>query len=191
MFDFWEVMYDVFRVQWFSDLTWTLKTGQLDLNLEGKSQKIILFSFNLHHLTFCTIFDQFCVCWTYHSLIENLYSHAVKLLLRPSYTHSPVGLGDTKETPFCNVTEDISLSDPRKGLSFPLSCLPLIYESIRSWSPNGTRHMGSWFNSEVMLLAERRQNDHSNSCFLPIVVGSLEMPIDKHECTRICSFGVH
>ncbi|KAM6932759.1 transmembrane protease serine 5 [Lycodopsis pacificus] len=42
----------------------------------------------------------------------------VKLLLRPSYSQSPVGLGDTKETPFCNVTEDISTSDPRKGSVF-------------------------------------------------------------------------
>ncbi|XP_068173778.1 transmembrane protease serine 5 isoform X1 [Antennarius striatus] len=45
----------------------------------------------------------------------------VKLLLRPSYSQSPVGLGDTKETPFCNVTEDISMSDSRKGLFPPLS----------------------------------------------------------------------
>ncbi|XP_076592108.1 transmembrane protease serine 5 isoform X2 [Chaetodon auriga] len=42
----------------------------------------------------------------------------VKLLLRPSYSQSTVGLGDTKETPFCNVTEDTSISDPRKGSVF-------------------------------------------------------------------------
>ncbi|CAB1434952.1 unnamed protein product [Pleuronectes platessa] len=42
----------------------------------------------------------------------------VKLLLRPSSSQSAVGLGDTKETTFCNVTEDISISDPRKGSVF-------------------------------------------------------------------------
>lgn len=41
----------------------------------------------------------------------------VKLLLRPSFSHTPVGLGDIKETPFCNVTEDVSLSEPKKGLN--------------------------------------------------------------------------
>ncbi|KAG7266410.1 hypothetical protein CRUP_027143 [Coryphaenoides rupestris] len=38
----------------------------------------------------------------------------VRFLLRPSSSQSPAGLGDTKETTFCNVTEDISASDPRK-----------------------------------------------------------------------------
>lgn len=41
----------------------------------------------------------------------------VKLLLRPSFSHTPVGLGDIKETPFCNVTEDVSPSEPKKGLN--------------------------------------------------------------------------
>uniref|UniRef100_A0A8C7GLI0 Transmembrane serine protease 5 n=1 Tax=Oncorhynchus kisutch TaxID=8019 RepID=A0A8C7GLI0_ONCKI len=38
----------------------------------------------------------------------------VRLLLRPTSSQSPAGLGDTKETSFCNVTEDISVADPRK-----------------------------------------------------------------------------
>lgn len=38
--------------------------------------------------------------------------------MRPSSSQTPVGLGDTKETPFCNVTEDVSITDPRKGLHF-------------------------------------------------------------------------
>lgn len=42
---------------------------------------------------------------------------AVRLLLRPSFSHTQVGLGDIKETPFCNVTEDVSLSEPKKGLT--------------------------------------------------------------------------
>ncbi|MBN3302541.1 TMPS5 protease, partial [Amia calva] len=39
----------------------------------------------------------------------------VRLLLRPAAAHSPAGLGDTKETLFCNVTEDVTVTDPRKG----------------------------------------------------------------------------
>lgn len=49
------------------------------------------------------MYDTVCVCVT------------VKLLLKPPSPHSPVGLGDTKETSFCNVTDDISVTDPRKG----------------------------------------------------------------------------
>lgn len=45
-----------------------------------------------------------------------MFYHSVKFLLRPSSSHSAVGLGDTKETSFCNVTEDIVIADPRKGL---------------------------------------------------------------------------
>lgn len=56
----------------------------------------------------------FCCRLNYELSISLL--HVVKLLLRPSSSQSPVGLGDTKETSFCNVTEDISISDPRKGL---------------------------------------------------------------------------
>ena len=40
---------------------------------------------------------------------------AVKLMLKPTSSQSPAGLGDTKETSFCNVTEDIAVADPRKG----------------------------------------------------------------------------
>lgn len=44
---------------------------------------------------------------------------AVRLLLRPAFSHTQVGSGDIKETTFCNVTEDISLSEPKKGLTPP------------------------------------------------------------------------
>ncbi|KAG9348584.1 hypothetical protein JZ751_002320, partial [Albula glossodonta] len=44
----------------------------------------------------------------------NVIVSRLKLLLRPAATQSPAGLGDTKETSFCNVTEDISVIDPRK-----------------------------------------------------------------------------
>ncbi|MEQ2218577.1 hypothetical protein XENOCAPTIV_005232 [Xenoophorus captivus] len=54
----------------------------------------------------------------------------VKLLLRPSSSQTTVGLGDTKETSFCNVTDDVSISDPRKGLClshFLRACLSLLH----------------------------------------------------------------
>ncbi|XP_027136260.1 transmembrane protease serine 5 [Larimichthys crocea] len=62
----------------------------------------------------------------------------VKLLLRPSYPQSPVGLGDTKETPFCNVTEDISISDPRKvfyRISPENSLLEIQLGKLPTWLP--------------------------------------------------------
>ncbi|XP_054462137.1 transmembrane protease serine 5 [Anoplopoma fimbria] len=62
----------------------------------------------------------------------------VKLLLRPSYSQSPVGLGDTKETPFCNVTEDISISDPRKvfyRISPENSLLEIQLGKLPTWLP--------------------------------------------------------
>lgn len=43
-----------------------------------------------------------------------VYFCIVKLLLKPS-SNSPTGLEDTKETPFCNITDDGSVTDPRKG----------------------------------------------------------------------------
>ncbi|KAJ0021978.1 hypothetical protein NQD34_009468, partial [Periophthalmus magnuspinnatus] len=64
----------------------------------------------------------------------------VKLLLKPSSTHSPVGLGDTKETSFCNVTEDISISDSRKGSVFyrispENSVLEIQLSKVPTWLP--------------------------------------------------------
>ncbi|XP_075892493.1 transmembrane protease serine 5 [Nelusetta ayraudi] len=62
----------------------------------------------------------------------------VKLLLKPSYSHNPVGLGDTKETPFCNVTEDISMSDPRKvfyRISPENSLLEIQLGKLLTWLP--------------------------------------------------------
>ncbi|KAK5868796.1 hypothetical protein PBY51_009773 [Eleginops maclovinus] len=62
----------------------------------------------------------------------------VKILLRPSYSQSPVGLGDTKETPFCNITEDISISDPRKvfyRISPENSLLEIQLGKLPTWLP--------------------------------------------------------
>ncbi|XP_034723549.1 transmembrane protease serine 5 isoform X2 [Etheostoma cragini] len=62
----------------------------------------------------------------------------VKLLLRPSVSQSPVGLGDTKETPFCNVTEDIPISDPRKvfyRISPDNSLLEIQLGKLPTWLP--------------------------------------------------------
>ncbi|XP_008278873.1 transmembrane protease serine 5 [Stegastes partitus] len=65
-------------------------------------------------------------------------STLVKLLLRPSSSQSPVGLGDTKETSFCNVTEDISISDPRKvfyRISPENSLLEIQLGKLPTWLP--------------------------------------------------------
>ncbi|KAM6933186.1 transmembrane protease serine 5 isoform 2-T2 [Xenentodon cancila] len=62
----------------------------------------------------------------------------VKLLLRPSSSQAPVGLGDTKETSFCNVTEDVSISDPRKvfyRISPENSLLEIQLEKLPTWLP--------------------------------------------------------
>ncbi|KAM8903303.1 LOW QUALITY PROTEIN: transmembrane protease serine 5 [Spinachia spinachia] len=62
----------------------------------------------------------------------------VKLLLRPSYSQSPAGLGDTKETSFCNVTEDIFISDPRKvfyRISAENSLLEIQLGNLPTWLP--------------------------------------------------------
>ncbi|XP_071768959.1 transmembrane protease serine 5 [Centroberyx gerrardi] len=62
----------------------------------------------------------------------------VRLLLRPSSSQSPAGLGDTKETSFCNVTEDISVSDPRKvfyRISPENSLLEIQLEKLSTWLP--------------------------------------------------------
>lgn len=47
-------------------------------------------------------------------LILFVYFCIVKLLLKPT-SHSPIGLEDTKETSFCNISDDSSVTDPRKG----------------------------------------------------------------------------
>ncbi|XP_044210526.1 transmembrane protease serine 5 [Thunnus albacares] len=62
----------------------------------------------------------------------------VKLLLRPSSPQSPVGLGDAKETSFCNVTEEISISDPRKvfyRISPENSLLEIQLGKLPTWLP--------------------------------------------------------
>nr|XP_046150116.1 transmembrane protease serine 5-like isoform X1 [Oncorhynchus gorbuscha] len=64
----------------------------------------------------------------------------VRLLLRPTSSQSPAGLGDTKETSFCNVTEDISVADPRKGSVFyrispENSLLEIQLEKVPTWLP--------------------------------------------------------
>ncbi|XP_019729768.1 transmembrane protease serine 5 isoform X1 [Hippocampus comes] len=62
----------------------------------------------------------------------------VKFLLRPSSSHSAVGLGDTKETSFCNVTEDIAIADPRKvfyRISPENSLLEIQLGRLPNWLP--------------------------------------------------------
>uniref|UniRef100_A0AAZ3QQ40 Transmembrane protease serine 5 n=1 Tax=Oncorhynchus tshawytscha TaxID=74940 RepID=A0AAZ3QQ40_ONCTS len=62
----------------------------------------------------------------------------VRLLLRPTSSQSPAGLGDTKETSFCNVTEDISVADPRKvfyRISPENSLLEIQLEKVPTWLP--------------------------------------------------------
>ncbi|XP_037123211.1 transmembrane protease serine 5 isoform X1 [Syngnathus acus] len=62
----------------------------------------------------------------------------VKFLLRPSSSHSAVGLGDAKETSFCNVTEDITIADPRKvfyRISPENSLLEIQLGKLPTWLP--------------------------------------------------------
>ncbi|XP_036393692.1 transmembrane protease serine 5 [Megalops cyprinoides] len=62
----------------------------------------------------------------------------VKLLMRPVSTQTPAGLGDTKETSFCNVTEDISVTDPRKvfyRISAENSLLEIQLQRQQTWLP--------------------------------------------------------
>ncbi|XP_015193099.1 transmembrane protease serine 5 isoform X1 [Lepisosteus oculatus] len=62
----------------------------------------------------------------------------VKLLLRPATNHSSAGLGDAKETPFCNVTEDSTIADPRKvfyRISPENSLLEVQLEKLQTWLP--------------------------------------------------------
>ncbi|XP_077579019.1 transmembrane protease serine 5 [Stigmatopora nigra] len=61
----------------------------------------------------------------------------VKFLLKPS-SNSTAGLGDTKETPFCNVTEDVSTVDPRKvfyRISPENSLLEIQLGKLPTWLP--------------------------------------------------------
>ncbi|XP_059931376.1 transmembrane protease serine 5 [Gadus macrocephalus] len=62
----------------------------------------------------------------------------VRHLTRPSSSQSPAGLGDTKETTFCNVTEDASASDPRKvfyRISLDNSLLEIQLGKTATWLP--------------------------------------------------------
>ncbi|XP_061638086.1 transmembrane protease serine 5 isoform X2 [Phyllopteryx taeniolatus] len=62
----------------------------------------------------------------------------VKFLLRPSSPHSAVGLGDTKETAFCNVTDEVSIADPRKvfyRISPENSLLEIQLGKVPTWLP--------------------------------------------------------
>nr|XP_015193100.1 PREDICTED: transmembrane protease serine 5 isoform X3 [Lepisosteus oculatus] len=65
-------------------------------------------------------------------------ANQVKLLLRPATNHSSAGLGDAKETPFCNVTEDSTIADPRKvfyRISPENSLLEVQLEKLQTWLP--------------------------------------------------------
>ncbi|XP_076147233.1 transmembrane protease serine 5 [Alosa pseudoharengus] len=64
--------------------------------------------------------------------------HIVKLLLKPTSSQSPAGFEDTKETSFCNVTDDISVTDPRKvfyRISPENSLLEIQLERLPTWLP--------------------------------------------------------
>ncbi|XP_076832527.1 transmembrane protease serine 5 isoform X2 [Brachyhypopomus gauderio] len=61
----------------------------------------------------------------------------VKLLLKPTSANSPAGLGDTKDTPFCNVSEDTSVTERRRvfyRISDENSLLEIRLEKLR-WVP--------------------------------------------------------
>ncbi|XP_057207372.1 transmembrane protease serine 5 isoform X1 [Triplophysa rosa] len=62
----------------------------------------------------------------------------VKVLLRPNSDQSPASLGDTKDTSFCNLTEDISVTDHRKvfyRISGENSLLEIQLEKLQTWLP--------------------------------------------------------
>ncbi|XP_026081965.1 LOW QUALITY PROTEIN: transmembrane protease serine 5-like [Carassius auratus] len=62
----------------------------------------------------------------------------VKILLRPNSAQSPVSLGDTKDTSFCNVTDDTSVTDARKvfyRISAENSLLEIQLEKLQTWLP--------------------------------------------------------
>ncbi|XP_053095453.1 transmembrane protease serine 5 isoform X6 [Pangasianodon hypophthalmus] len=61
----------------------------------------------------------------------------VKLLLKPT-SNSPTGLEDTKETSFCNISDDSSVTDPRKvfyRISAENSLLEIQLEKLQTWLP--------------------------------------------------------
>ncbi|XP_028826444.1 transmembrane protease serine 5 isoform X2 [Denticeps clupeoides] len=60
------------------------------------------------------------------------------LLVRPALSESPSGLGDTKETSFCNVTEDVTVDNTRKvfyRISGENSILEIQLEKQQAWLP--------------------------------------------------------
>ncbi|XP_058866328.1 transmembrane protease serine 5-like [Acipenser ruthenus] len=62
----------------------------------------------------------------------------VKFLMKPVVTQSPTELGDTKETWFCNVTDDVAITDPRKvfyRISSENSLLEIQREEWKTWLP--------------------------------------------------------
>ncbi|XP_018598253.1 transmembrane protease serine 5 [Scleropages formosus] len=70
----------------------------------------------------------------------------VKVLAQPIPTQSAAGLGETKETSFCNVTEEISVADHRKvfyRISPENSLLEIQLEKLQTWLPVCYEHWNS------------------------------------------------
>ncbi|XP_035389860.1 transmembrane protease serine 5 [Electrophorus electricus] len=78
-----------------------------------------------------------CALWLLGGVVVGVW-YIVKLFLKPTSTQSPTGLEDTKDTPFCNVSEDTAATDPRKvfyRISGENSLLEIRLEKLQAWMP--------------------------------------------------------
>ncbi|KTF90384.1 hypothetical protein cypCar_00011275, partial [Cyprinus carpio] len=83
------------------------------------------------------VFAALCVLCLLGGVVIGVW-FIVKILLRPNSAQSPVSLGDTKDTSFCNVTEDTSVTDARKvfyRISAENSLLEIQLEKQQTWLP--------------------------------------------------------
>nr|XP_009289871.1 transmembrane protease serine 5 isoform X2 [Danio rerio] len=83
------------------------------------------------------VFAALCVLCLLGGVVVGVW-FIVKFLLKPNLSQSPASLGDTKDTSFCNVTEDISVTDPRKvfyRISAENSLLEIQLEKLQTWLP--------------------------------------------------------
>ncbi|XDV32502.1 hypothetical protein PO909_003297 [Leuciscus waleckii] len=83
------------------------------------------------------VFAALCVLCLLGGVVIGVW-FIVKFLLRPYSAQSPASLGDTKDTSFCNITEDISVTDPRKvfyRISVENSLLEIQLEKLQTWLP--------------------------------------------------------
>uniref|UniRef100_A0A3B3RNE8 Transmembrane serine protease 5 n=2 Tax=Paramormyrops kingsleyae TaxID=1676925 RepID=A0A3B3RNE8_9TELE len=79
-----------------------------------------------------------CVVGLLGGVAVGMWFLAVEGLLRTDTGQSPTGLGNAKETSFCNVTEDISAADTRKvfyRISPENSLLEIQLEELQAWLP--------------------------------------------------------